>query len=88
MANGTITLRDGGLSHTGRIEVTVEAIEEEEILAVAGNQVTRSRIRVVSDHSKQTVHEGGQSNSLTERNSLAGGGQFTQSLFTGVVVPK
>jgi hypothetical protein len=80
MVDGTITITDGNSSHTGRIDMTTEGIDEEEILAVSDSRVTKGRIRVVSDMVKvvsdmveQTVREGGQGHTIpTERNPLEG----------------
>jgi hypothetical protein len=72
LVNGTITVKDGDVSQSGRFDLTAEAIDEEEILAVEGTRVTKSRIHVVRDQTTQTVHDGGKSESRTDKSPLEG----------------
>ena len=72
ITNGTIAVAENGRSDKAQCDMVSEAIEEEEILAVVDEQVTKSRVRIVSDETKFTIREGFMKDSRVDRSPLAG----------------
>jgi hypothetical protein len=72
MKNGKITVKDGDVSQSGRVDLTFDLIEEEEILAVEDKRITKSRVHVVRDKATETIEADGQSNSRDDLSPLEG----------------
>jgi WD40 repeat protein len=72
MTNATITVTGTGVSETGQIDLLLEAVDEEEILAVANGHITKSRLKVLSEQRTQTIRVQGQTDKHTEPAPLQG----------------
>ena len=72
MFNGTITVAGDGRSDKAKCDLHSEAIEEEEILAVADGQVIKCRIRIINDETKTTIRDGLVADRRVDRSPLIG----------------
>jgi hypothetical protein len=72
MTGGKLTATLGGVSQTAEVELSLEAVEEEEILAVTGGRVTRRRTRVLTDQGRETIRADGRAKTHTESGPLQG----------------
>ncbi len=72
MTNATITATGAGMPETGQMDLLVEAVDEEEILAVADGKVTKSRLKVVSEQRTETIRSQGHTENHTEPSPLQG----------------
>jgi hypothetical protein len=72
MTGGTLTATAGGMTQTAEVELSMEGVYEEEVLAVAGGKVTRSRTRVLTEQGTETIRADGQAESHTQRSPLQG----------------
>lgn len=73
MTDGTITvMAGGGVSESGRIDITSRGEYEDEVRAVTGGRVTGLRTRFLAEQDTQTVRLGGQTDARTEDSPLAG----------------
>src|ERR1700722_1833110 len=96
MTNATITLTGVGVSETGTIDLLVEAVGSEEILAVADGKVTKTRLKIVSEQTTETIRLQGHAETHTTPSSLQGetiefekvGDDWTRTLVGKVPSPK
>jgi hypothetical protein len=72
VTKGTITLTAGGEPVTGEADLSMRAVEEEEVLAVADGQVTGIRTKVITDQATETVRIEGQADTHTDSGPLEG----------------
>jgi hypothetical protein len=72
MSNGRLTATAGGRTEEGVVEMTVDAADEEEILAVVNGEVTKTRTRVITDQSTERATAGGQTDTHTTKSPLEG----------------
>jgi hypothetical protein len=72
MLKGNITVTDGGTTEKGHIDMTMESVEDEEVLAVGDLGRTKSRVTIRSDNTNETFHVEGHSDSHAERSPLEG----------------
>jgi hypothetical protein len=72
MTNATMTATGAGISETGQIDMLVEAVDEEETLAVVDGHIAKSRLKVVSEKITDTIRVQGQTETHTEPSPLHG----------------
>jgi hypothetical protein len=72
MTNAAITITGGGRTETGQLDLLGEGIYEEEILAVADGDITKSRLKIVSEPLTETLRSQGETDTHTEPSPLQG----------------
>jgi hypothetical protein len=72
LTNGTVVVHAGAERLEGACSMTMTNIEDDEILAVEGRQVTKQRTTVITDDISRSVQIDGEKDSGTERGPLVG----------------
>jgi hypothetical protein len=72
MPDNSVKFTDRGMTESGRIDMTEESVEEEEILALRDDCVTKFRIRILNGQTTVKSRVQGQSDNHTEPTPLSG----------------